>query len=169
MHPQDQDFANGTSPQAGPDFGQPEPGDEDVVIAEVVEESASDVGSADGGIESDDSSIKDEEFDAADEHVAAGQNSAATSADPILSQQWRNIQSAFVDDPRAAVCQAAEAADAAITALAEDLRRQMSDLADPSLDESDQNTEHLRIALQRYRVLWQGVQDLAGSSLPRAT
>lgn len=166
MHWQNQVFASSASPQAEPDFGRPEPGDENIVMAGVIEKSASDVDSADVG--SADAGIEDEEFDAADEHAANRQTSAVTSADPILSQQWHDIQSTFVDDPRAAACQAAEAADAALTGLAADLRRQMSDLTAPSLDGDGQNTEHLRIALQRCRVLWQGVQDFAASSLAGA-
>jgi hypothetical protein len=140
MHSEDQAFASSTSHQAGPDFGPPElrdEDDEDIVMAEVIEDSASDdsgIDSAHGGIE-----------------------------------QWHEIQSTFVDDPRAAVRRAAEAVDRAITALAADLRHEMSDLGAPARDGSGENTERLRIASQRYRLLWQGVKDLTASSPPRAT
>jgi hypothetical protein len=44
----------------------------------------------------------------------------------------------------------------------------MNDLTSSNGDQPGQDTERLRIAMQRCRVVWQGVQDLAGSSLPGA-
>jgi hypothetical protein len=79
-------------------------------------------------------------------------------------QDWHDIQATFVDDPRGAVRRAAEATDTAIGNLAGRLQ-QMSALTAPAQSPSEQDTEQLRIALQHYRVVWQGIEDL-GQRLP---
>jgi hypothetical protein len=83
-----------------------------------------------------------------------GGESAPFSAER-LSQEWREIQATFVDDPRGAVQLAADAADSALTALMTSLRDHHATLG-PS---ATQDTEQLREALQEYRRFCQGLAE----------
>ncbi len=88
-------------------------------------------------------------------------------ADRGLSQNWRNIQATFVDDPSGAVRLAAEAADAALSALVASLQQRQAALLDSTGDMAGaQDTEHLRTALQEYRVFCQDIEEM-GRRLPQ--
>jgi hypothetical protein len=91
----------------------------------------------------------------------------ANGADRGLSQHWRNIQSTFVDDPSGAVSLAAEAADAAVSALVGSLQERQSALLSTTGDmASAHDTEQLRTALQEYRVFCQDIEEI-GRRLPQ--
>lgn len=90
------------------------------------------------------------------------------SAEPVgdqlsesVSEQWHDIQSRFVDDPADAVRLAAEAADAAVSALVATLQEQRSALvtADAGGDTAP-DTEQLRSALRECRSFCQGIEDI---------
>jgi len=76
--------------------------------------------------------------------------------EPGLSEQWHDIQAMFVDDPQGSVDRAAAAADDAVSALVETLRRRLP--AGPAGDLGD--TEQLRSTLRSYRDFCQRVADL---------
>jgi hypothetical protein len=84
-----------------------------------------------------------------------GRNEPARN-EPDLSEQWHDIQAMFVDDPQGSVDRAAAAADDAVSALVETLRRRLS--AGPACDLGD--TEQLRSTLRSYRDFCQRVADL---------
>jgi plasmid stabilization system protein ParE len=84
---------------------------------------------------------------------------AADSQAADLGQQWHDIQAMFVDDPRGSVERAAAAAEAAVSGLAEALRRQAA------LPEAGADTEQLRGALRSYRIFCQSLADI-GRQLP---
>jgi hypothetical protein len=157
MHSEDQDFTSGWSSQAGPDSRTPERDAEDIVVAEVIDEVPGDEGNAGGRIE--------DELPEPTCEPAVITREATPISGPDNGQQWHEIQADFVDDPYGAVRQAVEAADAAITALGADLHRQLPDLTASGSDGSGQDTEQLRIAVQRCREVWRAANDLAASSL----
>jgi hypothetical protein len=106
---------------------------------------------------------------------ANAQGSAPAAAGPAdrgagragLSQHWHNIQATFVDDPSGAVRLAAEAADAAVSALIGTLKERQSALLDVTGDTAAaQDTEQLRTALQDYRVFCQDIEEI-GQRLPQ--
>lgn len=74
-----------------------------------------------------------------------------------LSQEWREIQASFVDDPRGAVQMAAEAAESAMTTLMTSLRERQATLGPVAA----QDTEQLRAALREYRKFCQGLAEAA--------
>jgi hypothetical protein len=80
-----------------------------------------------------------------------------------LSPEWREIQATFVDDPRGAVQLAADAAEAALTALVTSLRERHATLGPAA----SQDTEELRTALREYRRLCQGIAEV-GRRLPHS-
>jgi hypothetical protein len=97
--------------------------------------------------------------------VSAGADAAQRSTN--LGPQWHDIQARFVDDPRDAVQLAAEAADAALKALASSLHQQRARLLPPATDPASHDTEQLRSALRQYRQFCQGIAELGGR-MPRA-
>jgi hypothetical protein len=89
-------------------------------------------------------------------------NAAAASVAPArLSQQWHEIQAMFVDDPQASVQRAAQVANAAVTGLAESLRRRQAALVPAVNSHEASATEQLRGALREYRMLCERIADLA--------
>jgi hypothetical protein len=156
MHLQDEDYSSGRSQEDGANAWELAPDSDDIVVAEVIDERIDDRGSPES---------TDDDVAGADEH-ADGQVMTAAPADLAVSQEWHDIQATFVDDPRRAVRQAAEAADDALGALVATMQQQLTALTSP-VGDAGQDTEQLRIALQRYRVIWQGAQDL-GQRLPQA-
>jgi hypothetical protein len=159
MHSEHQDFTSGWSSHADPDSRTPERDAEDIVVAEVIDEVPGDEGNAGGRSE-------DGQLEPAREPAVITREATPVSGGTDNGQPWHEIQAEFVDDPYGAVRRAVEAADAAITALAADLRRQLPDLTASGGDGSSQDTEQLRIAVQRCRELWQGANDLGASSQP---
>jgi hypothetical protein len=103
-----------------------------------------------------------------DETTGVGMRTAAASVAPgRLTQQWHDIQAMFVDDPQGSVQRAAQAADAAVTALSETLRQRQTALAPAGTSNDQRSTEQLRQALREYRVFCERVAGLA-DQLPHA-
>jgi hypothetical protein len=77
-----------------------------------------------------------------------------------MRASWQQVQAAFVDDPKAAVSDAADLIDVAVQALVEALRQRQRQLRDISgggtaTGVSDvPDTEQLRLVMQRYRSLF---------------
>jgi hypothetical protein len=67
-----------------------------------------------------------------------------------LRERWREVQLAFVDDPGAAAAEADGLVNEAVQTLTTAMARQRTELAGWRNDESD-DTERLRLAVQRYR------------------
>jgi hypothetical protein len=89
------------------------------------------------------------------------------SGNGALDPQWHNIQASFVDDPRGSVELAAQAADAAVSALVEALHERQAALAPAGSAPNDpDDTEQLREALLSYRIFWQSLTDIS-QRLPR--
>jgi hypothetical protein len=103
------------------------------------------------------------------EHPAPAPGTAARSAAstdrPLLRdstglrQRWQQVQSEFVDDPREAVGNAAELIEQATQALFAALRHRKRELraswdTDPDTANRTADTEQLRLAMQRYRALF---------------
>ena len=65
--------------------------------------------------------------------------------------RWYEIQTRFVDDPRAAVEQANSLVDDLVQRLTESFSEQRSQLEADWDRDDDVSTENLRMALQRYR------------------
>jgi len=173
----------GASPAADPDVIVV-PGD--VVEGDPVDSDVdSDAGAAEGAADYDDARGSEDyqantepDLVAASAEAGAGtidgdsSSAAAMTADPVttdepaadLGQQWHDIQAMFVDDPRGSVGRAAAAADAAVNALAETLRRQQASLVQPDGDPA--GTEELREALRGYRIFCHAVADI-GRQLPQ--
>jgi len=93
----------------------------------------------------------------------AAQSSGDDNATPLfpsnelegLRSRWREIQTAFVDEPRKAVEQADNLVASAMKRLAEVFAEERSKL-EKQWDRGDNvSTEDLRVALQRYRTFFQ--------------
>jgi hypothetical protein len=83
----------------------------------------------------------------ADERVTDEPVSAAGTH--ALSSEWQSLQGRFVDDPDAAVGEAAALVDEAI-------RRLLESLQDETTSEvGDTSTEQKRLAFQRYRAVYE--------------
>jgi hypothetical protein len=75
--------------------------------------------------------------------------------------RWDEIQSSFVDDPRAAVKQADELVAQVMKNLAETFARERSELEQAiGQDAGTSSTEGLRVALRRYRSFFQRLLSL---------
>jgi hypothetical protein len=84
-----------------------------------------------------------------------------------LGPQWHNIQASFVDDPRGSVELAAQAADAALSALVAALHERQAALGPAGGVPNDPgDTERLREALLSYRIFCQSLTDIS-QLLPR--
>ena len=77
-----------------------------------------------------------------------------------LSQEWRDIQAAFVDDPAGAVQLAADATNAALSTLIDRLRTGQSALVTGRSAPRESDTEQLRAALREYRTLSENVDQI---------
>jgi hypothetical protein len=77
-----------------------------------------------------------------------------------LQANWRQIQASFIDDPRGSVAEAAALVDHAAQALTGVLQqrqrrlRESWDTAGGTADGASPDTEGLRVAMQRYRTLF---------------
>ena len=72
-----------------------------------------------------------------------------------LRSRWDRIQTAFVDEPRAAVKQADELVDSAVKRLSESFTEARNNL-ERQWDRGDEvSTEELRVALTKYRSFFQ--------------
>jgi hypothetical protein len=72
-----------------------------------------------------------------------------------LRGRWKEVQTAFVDEPRSAVEQADQLVASAMKRLAEVFAHERSKLEKQWDGGSDVSTEDLRLALQRYREFFQ--------------
>ena len=68
-----------------------------------------------------------------------------------FQEQWRNIQSNFVDDPRHALAQANALVGEVINGIAQSFDRARQGLETQWEGEGEPSTEDLRICLMRYR------------------
>ena len=68
-----------------------------------------------------------------------------------MRERWREIQLQFVDDPQAAAGDAAALVDEAARSLIAAVESRRAAMAGPTNDDSEPETERLRLALQRYR------------------
>jgi hypothetical protein len=84
-----------------------------------------------------------------------------------IGEQWHDIQAMFVDDPQGSVERAAQAADAAVSALVDSLRERHAALTPPGVPGDPGDTEKLRETLRAYRIFCQQLTELDGQ-LPRA-
>jgi hypothetical protein len=80
---------------------------------------------------------------------------------PQLRGNWQQVQASFVDDPRSAVAEAAALVDHAAQALAGALQQRQRRLRESwdsapgeTADAKSPDTERLRIAMRRYRALF---------------
>jgi hypothetical protein len=77
------------------------------------------------------------------------------------SQQWRDIQATFVDDPRGAVRLAAQATNAALNGVIDRLRSRLDALPAAARDCPEHpETEQLRGELRQYRELCQNLAEI---------
>ena len=75
-------------------------------------------------------------------------------------RRWDAIQIAFVDDPRAAVRNADELVAEVLRSLAESFAEQRSRIEAGLGGQEHADTEHMRLALQRYRSFFQRLLSL---------
>jgi len=77
-------------------------------------------------------------------------------------ERWREIQLRFVDEPQAAAEQADDLVEEAVTALTTSLQRVRAELGQWRSTRAEDNgeTEHLRVAVQRYREFLESVVTL---------
>ena len=75
-------------------------------------------------------------------------------------RRWDAIQIGFVDDPRAAVRNADELVAQVLRSLAESFAEQRSQIEGGLGDGQQGDTEHMRVALQRYRSFFQRLLSL---------
>lgn len=68
-----------------------------------------------------------------------------------LREEWADVQTGFVDDPREAVARAHGMVEQLVNELTDTFTRERTDLEGQWTDEREPDTEALRIALQRYR------------------
>jgi len=107
--------------------------------------------------------VSDSEVTKSPEHKdakRAPENQAPVAARPRLfedqdvtrfREQWRELQSGFVDEPRGAVREA----DTLVSQMMDALTAQLTEQKRALQGESDaRDTEQLRVALQRYRSLF---------------
>jgi hypothetical protein len=72
-----------------------------------------------------------------------------------LRKRWDSVQAGFVDEPRTAVRQADELVASAIKRLAESFSDARNNLEGQWTRGDEPNTEDLRVALKKYRTLFQ--------------
>lgn len=97
----------------------------------------------------------------ADPETAAGSDEAdaqllfTSDNASLFRDRWRDVQGRFVDDPRGAV----QAADALVTevtqSLVKNFAQQKEELESQWSGGGDAETEDLRLALRRYRALFE--------------
>jgi hypothetical protein len=105
----------------------------------------------------------------ADEPVAApaAENEPLLANTELMRASWQQVQAGFVDDPKAAVSDAADLIDHTVQALVETLQqrqRQLRDISGNGVTNSNgfgsagpgdvPDTEQLRLTMQRYRSLF---------------
>lgn len=74
--------------------------------------------------------------------------------------RWTQVQGSFVDDPRRAVQQADELVAQVMTTLAQSFARQRSQIESDMGGAAQADTEHMRIALRRYRSFFERLLSL---------
>jgi hypothetical protein len=93
---------------------------------------------------------------------AASRRASASKTAPAAlrdDRSWREIQGMFVDDPRDSVQRASDLIDTAIEEFLAAVRQRQATVAS-SWQNSNADTEVLRVALKDYRALWAVVRDM---------
>jgi hypothetical protein len=99
--------------------------------------------------------------DLASDDLARSDSDAMDDGRADLGPQWHDIQAMFVDDPRGSVELAAAAADAAVSALVQELQQRQSALAPTDTTPADRgSTEQLREALRGYRIFCENLTEI---------
>jgi hypothetical protein len=82
-----------------------------------------------------------------------GDDSSFLPADRMnqLREEWADVQTGFVDDPRDAVARAHAMVEQIVNELTDTFTRERTDLEGQWKDQREPDTETLRVALQRYR------------------
>ncbi|MEU8801983.1 hypothetical protein [Spirillospora sp. NPDC048819] len=97
------------------------------------------------------------EPDTAPDPIPAATTTPARLLDPAESERfrerWREVQSAFVDDPGLSVRKADDLASEAVDALGRAIAEHRRALSDGLKDREHADTERLRLALRGYRDL----------------
>lgn len=99
----------------------------------------------------------------ADRRIWPGDDPASSADQPGPGARWPEIQSMFVDDPRASVELAAGLTDDGVEALIGSLKERQHALLS-AWQGSAAGTEDLRTALQGYRTFWKRLQDFSAQS-----
>jgi len=97
------------------------------------------------------------------EQAALTPRASSAEATPLLAREaldefksrWIDIQTGFVDEPRAAVERADELVALAVKRLAESFAQEREQLESQWAREGNVSTEDLRLALQRYRAFFE--------------
>jgi len=148
--------ADGVTPAEGNAFGGPEDAHDDPVVAGTTAVPIDDVAAQDSGVVpvTDDATATPEAVEAVPVVVPVDTTSPATpasgtpdapAADLDDEDTWRDLQITFVDDPAAAVRDAADLLEKAVA----DLR---------STYEGSESTEDLRTAFRKYRDIYRGLR-----------
>jgi hypothetical protein len=72
-----------------------------------------------------------------------------------LRQAWRDVQTSFIDEPRAAVRNADNLVKDLLSSISQSFERARRDLEAEWDQAEEASTESLRLALQRYRALFE--------------
>jgi hypothetical protein len=95
---------------------------------------------------------------------AAAEPAASSAEESLIADldrlraSWLRLQAGFVDDPQAAVADAADLVEHTAQALVGALRQRQKQLRDAWEHEPDaSDTEHLRLVMQRYRALFRQI------------
>lgn len=78
-----------------------------------------------------------------------------------VHSRWRDVQAAFVDDPREAVERADGLLDEIVTAVTATLTTRTAELRESWQDKERHDTERLRLALREYRTVLEGLLELS--------
>ncbi|MEU7002711.1 hypothetical protein [Nonomuraea sp. NPDC046570] len=78
-----------------------------------------------------------------------------------VHSRWRDVQAAFVDDPREAVERADGLLDEIVTAVTATLAARTAELRESWQDKERHDTERLRLALREYRNVLEGLLELS--------
>ncbi|MFI6318718.1 hypothetical protein ACIBG8_14410 [Nonomuraea sp. NPDC050556] len=106
-----------------------------------------------------DAGVRDEAFQEAADHQAA----PLFDQDPAeLQERWRDLQWAFVDEPRQTVERAGGLVEEVVTSLTSALSTRTSEMRDRWKNTAENDTEQLRLALREYRDVLERLLTLHG-------
>lgn len=105
-----------------------------------------------------DADLQGETFQEEDRHTGP-----LFDQDPAqLQERWRDLQWAFVDDPRQTVERAGGLVEEVVTTLTTTLTTRTSELRDRWKNTAENDTEQLRLALREYRDVLERLLTLSG-------